>query len=219
MKKYKCIIFDLDGTMLNTEEMNMIPLQRLIKEQLNKYISYNDLLKYKAYSGKKTLELLGFNDIEKSYSKWVKYVNEYENGAELYDGFKEVIETLDKNNILCGISSSKTRAQYEIDFFKTGLQKYMKSVILAEDTENHKPHPEPLLKVAEILEVSPKEVIYVGDTFVDYNAAKSAGMDFAFAIWGASDTNGIEADYNLNEPKDLLKVLGCLLYTSDAADE
>ncbi|WP_027637625.1 HAD family hydrolase [Clostridium cadaveris] len=208
MKKYKCIIFDLDGTMLNTEEMNMIPLQRLIKEQLNKYISYNDLLKYKAYSGKKTLELLGFNDIEKSYSKWVKYVNEYENGAELYDGFKEVIETLDKNNILCGISSSKTRAQYEIDFFKTGLQKYMKSVILAEDTENHKPHPEPLLKVAEILEVSPKEVIYVGDTFVDYNAAKSAGMDFAFAIWGASDTNGIEADYNLNEPKDLLKVLG-----------
>lgn len=208
MKKYKCIIFDLDGTMLNTEEMNMIPLQRLIKEELNKDISYNDLLKYKAYSGKKTLELLGFNDIEKSYSKWVKYVNEYENGAELYDGFKEVIETLDKNNILCGISSSKTRAQYEIDFFKTGLQKYMKSVILAEDTENHKPHPEPLLKVAETLEVSPKEVIYVGDTFVDYNAAKSAGMDFAFAIWGASDTNGIEADYNLNEPKDLLKVLG-----------
>ncbi|GAA0675406.1 MAG: HAD family hydrolase [Clostridium cadaveris] len=208
MKKYKCIIFDLDGTMLNTEEMNMIPLQRLIKEELNKDISYNDLLKYKAYSGKKTLELLGFNDIEKSYSKWVKYVNEYENGAELYDGFKEVIETLDKNNILCGISSSKTRAQYEIDFFKTGLQKYMKSVILAEDTENHKPHPEPLLKVAETLEVSPKEVIYVGDTFADYNAAKSAGMDFAFAIWGASDTNGIEADYNLNEPKDLLKVLG-----------
>ncbi|MFQ9977942.1 HAD family hydrolase [Clostridium cadaveris] len=208
MKKYKCIIFDLDGTILNTEEMNMIPLQRLIKEELNKDISYNDLLKYKAYSGKKTLELLGFNDIEKSYSKWVKYVNEYENGAELYDGFKEVIETLDKNNILCGISSSKTRAQYEIDFFKTGLQRYMKSVILAEDTENHKPHPEPLLKVAEILEVYPKEVIYVGDTFVDYNAAKSAGMDFAFAIWGASDTNGIEADYNLNEPKDLLKVLG-----------
>ena len=34
MKKYKCIIFDLDGTMLNTEEMNMIPLQRLIKEEL-----------------------------------------------------------------------------------------------------------------------------------------------------------------------------------------
>ncbi len=35
MKRYKCVIFDLDGTVLNTERMNMIPLQRLVKEELN----------------------------------------------------------------------------------------------------------------------------------------------------------------------------------------
>lgn len=208
MKKYKGIIFDLDGTMLDTEEMNIVPLQRLIKEELNKDISYKDLLKYRAYAGKKTLELLGFNDIEKSYSKWVKYVNEYESGAKLYKGFDEVIKKLDKNGVLCGISSSKTRDQYKIDFLKTGLQKYMKSVILAEDTKNHKPHPEPLLKAVEILNIDPKEAIYVGDTIADYKASKLAGMDFALAIWGASDINGIEADYDLNEPKDLLEVIG-----------
>lgn len=207
MKKYKCIIFDLDGTMLDTEEMNMIPLQRLIKEELKKDIAYEDLLKYKAYSGKKTLELLGFEDIEKSYSKWVQYVNEYEVGAKLYNGFNDVMTKLDEKGILCGISSSKTKAQYEIEFLKTGLQKYMKSIVLAEDTENHKPHPEPLLKVANILGVSPKETIYVGDTLVDCKAAKAAGMDFAFAKWGASSFDGIEADYELNEPIDLLKVL------------
>ena len=38
------IIFDLDGTVLNTERMNMIPLQRLIKEELGLEINYNDLL-------------------------------------------------------------------------------------------------------------------------------------------------------------------------------
>lgn len=208
MKKYKCIIFDLDGTMLDTEEMNMIPLQRLIKEELNKEIAYNELLVYRAYAGKKTLELLGFENIEKSYSKWVNYVNEYENGAKLYDGFEEVIKGLDENGILCGISSSKTKEQYEIDFLKTGLQKYMKSVVLAEDTENHKPHPDPLLKAIEILNIEPEEAIYVGDTIADYKATKLAGMDFAFALWGATDINGIEADYDLNEPKDLLEVLG-----------
>ncbi|EKY22582.1 hypothetical protein HMPREF0216_03173 [Clostridium celatum DSM 1785] len=146
MKKYKCIIFDLDKTMLDTEKMNIIPLQRLIKEELAQDISYEDLLKYMAYPGKTTLKLLGFKDIETSYSKWVKYVNEYEEGAKLYEGFEEVIKTLDENGILCGIASSKMKDQYEIDFLKTGLQKYMKSVVLAEDTENHKPHPEPLLK-------------------------------------------------------------------------
>ena len=207
MKKYKCIIFDLDGTILDTEEMNIIPLQRLIKEELNQDIDYEDLLKYRAYEGKKTLELLGFKDVEASYQKWVKYVNAYESGAKLFDGFDEVIKTLEDNGILCGISSSKTKAQYEIDFIKTGLHKYMKSVVLSEDTKNHKPHPEPLLKALEILNIHPNEAIYVGDTFSDYKASKESGMDFAFALWGATSTEGIHADFNLNEPKDLLKVL------------
>ncbi|GAA0070900.1 HAD family hydrolase [Clostridium sardiniense] len=207
MKRYKCIIFDLDGTMLDTEEMNIIPLQNLIKEELGKDIDYDDLLKYRAYAGKKTLKLLGFKDIEKSYDKWVKYVNEYKDGAKLYDGFHEVIKSLNKNGVLCGISSSKMKEQYEVDFFKTGLQGYMKSVVLAEDTDNHKPHPEPLLKAVEILDIDPKDSLYIGDTIVDYKAAKSAGMDFGLAVWGAYDTSEIEADYNLNEPKDILRVL------------
>ncbi|MCE9655101.1 HAD family hydrolase [Clostridium celatum] len=207
MKKYKCIIFDLDKTMLDTEKMNIIPLQRLIKEELAQDISYEDLLKYMAYPGKTTLKLLGFKDIETSYSKWVKYVNEYEEGAKLYEGFEEVIKTLDENGILCGIASSKMKDQYEIDFLKTGLQKYMKSVVLAEDTENHKPHPEPLLKAVEILNLEPKDAMYVGDTLSDYKSTKAAGMDFGLAVWGAIDIKDIDADYYLNEPKDILKVL------------
>ncbi|MGL4571643.1 MAG: HAD family hydrolase [Clostridium sp.] len=208
MKNYKCIIFDLDGTILNTERMNLIPLQRLIKDELGNDTPYEDLLKYKAYAGKKTIELLGFENIEESYKKWVTYVNDFEESATLYEGFNETIKTLHENGIVCGISSSKMRKQYEIDFYPTGLQQYMKSVVLAEDTENHKPHPEPLLKAAEILNIEPKECIYIGDTIFDYKASKAAGMDFAIALWGASDLTGIEADYNLNEPKDILKELG-----------
>ena len=150
---------------------------------------------------------IGFKDIEASYSKWVKYVNEYEDGAKLYEGFDEVIKGLDENGILCGIASSKMKSQYEIDFLKTGLQSYMKSVILAEDTENHKPHPEPLLKAIEILNIEPKDAMYVGDTFADYKSTKAAGMDFGLAVWGATDLDGIKADHYLNTPKDILKVL------------
>lgn len=208
MKKYKCVIFDLDGTLLDTEEMNMIPLQRLIQEEKGEFIEYNNLLKYMAYPGRKTLEILGFEDIDTSYDKWVKYVNEYEEGAKLYEGFVEVIETLHENGIVCGISSSKMKAQYEIDFLKTGLHRYMKSIILAEDTENHKPHPEPLLRAIELLDIDPKEAIYVGDTISDYKATRAAGMDFALASWGARNTDGIEEDYYLKEPKDLVKILG-----------
>lgn len=207
MSKYKCMLFDLDGTVLNTERMNMIPLQRLIKEELGLEINYNDLLKYKAYAGIKTLEELGFKDIERSYSKWVKYVNEFEEGATLFEGFEEVFKELNNRNIICGIVSAKTREQYEIDFIQKGLDKYVKCEVLADDTELHKPHPEPLLKAAEILNISPSDCLYVGDTIFDYKASKDAGMDFGLALWGADFTEGIYADYDLKESKDLLKII------------
>lgn len=207
MSNYKCILFDLDGTVLNTERMNMIPLQRLIKEELGLEINYNDLLKYKAYAGKKTLEELGFKDIERSYSKWVKYVNEFEEGATLFDGFEEVFKELNNRNMICGIVSAKTREQYEIDFIQKGLDKYVKCEVLADDTELHKPHPEPLLKAAEILKISPSDCLYVGDTIFDYKASKAAEMDFGLALWGADFIEGINADYDLKEPNDLLKII------------
>lgn len=211
-KKYKGIIFDIDGTILNTERMNLIPLQRIIKEELNIDIKYDDLLKFKAYTGIKTLEVLGIKDIEKTYKRWVKYVNEFEEKAQLYKGFDLVIIKLYENGIKCGISSSKTKKQYEIDFIPTGLDKYIYTAVLADDTKNHKPHPEPLLIAANKMGINPKDCIYVGDTIADYKSSKCAGMDFALALWGASDLDGIHADYNLNEPIDLLKKLNISLY-------
>lgn len=205
MCKYKCIIFDLDGTVLNTERMNFVPLQRLVKEELGIKMDYNDLLKYKAYAGKKTLEDLGFKDIEKSYSKWVKYVNEFEEEAILYDGFNEVFKQLTDKNIICGIVSSKTRNQYEIDFVSKGLDKYIECEVLADDTERHKPYPDPLLKFTEIVGVNPKECMYIGDTIFDYKATKAAGMDFGIALWGADSLDGIKADYEFVKPIDILK--------------
>lgn len=207
MKRYKCIIFDLDGTILDTEKMNIIPLQRVIKEELNKEISYESLLKYMGYTGKKALEHLGIKDIEGVYDKWVKYVNDFEEGAKLYDGFHNVIVSLEQKGILCGIASSKTRKQYEIDFYKTGLHKYIKNAILADDTKNHKPHPEPLLKVAENLKVNPENCLYIGDTISDYEATKAAGMDFGLALWGVRNKTGINADYEFENPIDILNII------------
>ncbi len=203
--KYEAIIYDIDGTILNTARMNIIPLIKLCKEVQNKEYSYNDLLFILALPGKVTLERLGFDNIEANYAKWVQYVNEFEEGASLYDGFDRVIEEINSRGIIQGIVSSKTKAQYEIDFVPKGLDIYMKECVLTEDTINHKPHPEPLLLIADKLGIDPQKIIYIGDALSDYQCARAAGMDFGFAKWG-SIVDISDADYIFNSPLDILLI-------------
>lgn len=207
MKKYKAILYDIDGTLLNTLDMNMIPLLRIIEEETGQRWTYEDVLKFVPYPGMKVMEELGITDKETVYKRWVKYVNEYEGGAVLYDGISQVLKTLG-SHFLQAVVSAKTREQYEIDVVSKGLNQYIKAAVLADDTKKHKPDPEPLLLCLERLGLSADEALYIGDSFSDYSAAKNAGIDFGYAKWGSVSSEGIESpDYVLEQPWDLLMFL------------
>lgn len=201
--KYKAIIYDIDGTLLDTFAMNFYPLIQIIKEELNIEKSYEEVLKYAAYPGVKTLELLGIKDIEKTHQRWVKYVNEYPEKAKAYEGVEQLLQTV---KVKQGIASSKKRKQYQIDFVEKGLDQYIDAVVLEDDTPLHKPNPTPLLLCLEKLNVQANEAIYIGDTYNDYLAAKNAGMDFGYATWGIAQIEDIDATYILNSPLDILNM-------------
>lgn len=208
MKKYKAIIYDIDGTVLNTLNMNMYPLMKIIKEETGEEWTFEQVLKFAAYPGMKVMEELNVKDKEKTYARWVQYVNEYEEGATLYDGFEEVFQRFYDAHIIQAVVSAKTAKQYQIDFVDKGLDQYMETAILADDTDKHKPDPEPLLKCIERLNLSTNEVIYIGDALSDYQASKNSGMDFGYAKWGSVSSQGIDdPDYIFNQPQDLLKLL------------
>lgn len=207
MKKYKAILYDIDGTLLNTLDMNMIPLLRIIEEETGQRWTYEDVLKFVPYPGMKVMEELGITDKETVYKRWVKYVNEYEGGAVLYDGISQVLNTLG-SHFLQAVVSAKTREQYEIDVVSKGLNQYIKAAVLTDDTKKHKPDPEPLLLCLDRLGLSADEALYIGDSFSDYSAAKNAGIDFGYAKWGSVSSEGIESpDYVLEQPRDLLMFL------------
>ena len=85
MRKYKAIIYDIDGTILNTLNMNMYPLMKIIEEETNEKWTFDQVLKFAAYPGMKVMEELKVKEPEATYARWVKYVNEYEEGATLYE--------------------------------------------------------------------------------------------------------------------------------------
>ncbi len=207
MKGYKYIIWDIDGTLLDTISINVNTLMRIVKEELGEDKSYEELAKYMSYPGKIALKVLGIENVDEVHKRWVKYVNEDEIGALPYEGIKYVLDKLLENGYIQAVTSSKTRAQYEIDMVRNNLHKYMKAKVLFEDIENSKPHPEPLIKTMKILKAKPEECLYIGDMKSDYLCAKASSVDFALALWGCLDKEGIEAQYELEKAIDLLNIV------------
>ena len=203
--KYKAILYDLDGTLLDTADMNIVTLQRIIREELGVERSYEQLRYSFAQPGMQTIRELGVRDADGVYARWVRYVNEFPHPAAPYPGVAEALAGLQEKGILQGVVSSKKRRQYAIDFTAQGLDRYMAAAVLEEDTLRHKPDPEPLLLCLEKLGVSACEALYVGDTPSDCLAAHTAGMDFAFAGWGITPAEEIpDPEWILRRPEELL---------------
>ncbi len=153
------------------------------------------------------MEELQVANKEEIYARWVKYVNEYEGGAMLYDGFEQVFEAF-KTHFKQAIVSSKTKKQYEIDCVFKGIDQYMEAVVLADDISKHKPDLEPLFECLKRLNVKADEALYVGDALSDYQAAKNAQIDFAYAKWGSVLNQDMEqADFVFKQPIELLSLV------------
>ncbi len=207
MKKYKAVLYDLDCTLLDTMKMNLVPLQRIIKEEKNEDWSIHDLRPFMAYTGLKVLDLLHIENKEQTYERWVKYVNEFEEGAKAFPHVEEVLKKLHKNNIRQGVVSSKFKNQYQIDFVSKGLDRYMDLAILGDDTKLHKPNPEPIELAIQKMNLNKDEVIYIGDAYSDYQACVNAGIDFGYAAWGSFSDKGIHPTIRLNSVLDILKLV------------
>ena len=208
MKHYKAIIFDIDGTLLNTVDQNMYPLIRIIKEELDEDWTYEQVVPFTANPGLKTLEFLGIKDIDTVYARWVRYVNEYGPGAKPYAGIPELLDYAEEKGMKLGLVSSTRRPQYGIDMGRHGYDQRMAAAVLFEDTPVHKPDPTPLFECLRRLGVAASAALYMGDARSDMVAARAAGMDFAYASWGSFfPMERDEPDYYLDHPMDLVKYL------------
>lgn len=209
MKSYKAILYDLDGTLINTLDMNMYPLIRIIEEELGEAWTFQQVLRFSSQPGMKTMEELGIRDKEATYARWVRYVNEYEPGAIPFDGIHGILQAIQDAGIRQAAVTSKMSDQYEIDVVGNGLAGFLETAVLADHTLLHKPHPDPIRECLRRMNLSPEEVLYVGDAITDLQAAHSAGVDFGFAAWGAVFEDGMEqARYRFQRPEDLLILLG-----------
>ncbi|MBU3102271.1 MULTISPECIES: HAD family hydrolase [Clostridium] len=204
---YKCIVFDVDGTLLDTEIAVLSSLQKLVSEEINKNYSFEELRFALGIPGEVALNKLGITNILECSEKWNIYLKEYFHHVKIFDDIKESLVELNEMGVSIGIVTSKTKEEFLNDFVPFGLSNYFKLVVCADDTEKHKPNPEPLLKFIELSKVDKLETIYIGDTRYDLDCALGANIDFALALWGAKSSIGIDANYILENPKQILELV------------
>ena len=83
-----------------------------------------------------------------------------------------------------GIVTAKRRITVDLAFNVVPLRHLFDTVVGGDETERHKPDPEPLLLAAERMGVRPEDAAYVGDSPFDIRAAKAAGMRSVAVTWG-----------------------------------
>lgn len=197
------IIFDVDGTLIETALSNTLALQNTMKDLYGKEYSEDELQKLMGIPGDEALRKIGIKeeDIANTWIYWGNKVKEYSNYNYLFDGIKDMLDSLSKKFSLA-IVTSKTHAQLNEDLAHTGILDYFKLWICKEDTENHKPNPDPLIKVMEKANINVDEAIYIGDALVDYESATSAGMRFAHCRY-SEKTDDINCELIINKPIEI----------------
>lgn len=200
---YSTFIFDLDGTIIDSEMIGLSALQSTLKEQgIEK--SLDELRFSLGIPGLTTLEVLNIADIPTTLETWMEKEKPLMRNVPIFEGMIDVVSQLPKT----GIVTSQTIEEMNNSFYLLNIDHLFDSVVCASDTVKHKPHPEPLEKGIEQLGCSSHEAIFIGDSIYDMECAKSAGVDFGLALWGAKTIKGFQnADYILEHPKDILNLL------------
>ncbi|WP_218597850.1 HAD family hydrolase [Polaribacter sp. NJDZ03] len=214
--KYKAVIFDLDGTLVNSIKDIADAMNIVLKKR--EYPTYN-YETYKTFvgSGVKSLVIKALPDakpkteeVEECLIDMMQVYSEVcTNKTKPYEGILELLEALKTKNIKVSVLSNKEDTlTKKISAFL--LPDYLSPVLGLKVEVDKKPNPKVALEICEEIQVKPEETIFVGDTDVDILVAKNANMLPVGVSWGFRDKKGLiegGATHILEHPLDLLKII------------
>lgn len=126
-----------------------------------------------------------------------------------FTGAEFVVRELRRRGYLIGVVTSKSRELGRRGLELCSLDALLDVAIFLEDTDQHKPSPEPVLKALEKLDSAPGKAAYIGDSKHDLIAGRAAGVRTVAALWGPSTREALEheqPDFTAESISDLLDI-------------
>lgn len=209
----EAVLFDLDGTLVNTNQLIMDSFKYVFRTILKINPRDEEILQYFGEPLKKTLSRYDEKNVEQLYNAYIQYNEEkHDDVVQAMEGARETILGLKDRGINVGVVSSKRRRMVDKGLGVCCLSGLMDVIITPEDTEKHKPHGEPVIKACSVLGIDPVNALMVGDSHYDILCGKNAMAKTCLVKYTAVPIEGIlkyEPDFLIEKLMDLLDIIDC----------
>jgi pyrophosphatase PpaX len=209
--KVDTILFDLDGTLINTNELIIASFTHTLEHFRPQQYGREDIV---SFIGQPLVD--SFKEVDaNSVAEMVKMYKEHnlahhEEYVHAFEGVIETVKTLHGKGFKLGIVTTKMRDAVELGLEITGLSDYFTTIVTLDDVEKAKPDPEPILRALENLQSDVSSALMVGDSQYDIDAGKNAETLTAAVAWtikGRESLERLRPDFMLEKMPDLLNVL------------
>jgi pyrophosphatase PpaX len=194
--RFPVVLFDLDGTVIDSGAIILASMRHAAKEVLG--AEPPDELLMAAVGGpglEAQMHALDPERVEELVTVYRAHNEPLHDELVCCAGIDDLLLRLKDEGRRLGIVTAKRRATVELAFNVLPLRELFETVVGGDETEAHKPDPEPLLLAAERMNVDPTGCAYVGDSPFDIRAAKAAEMYAIAVTWGGiHDRAKLEAE-------------------------
>jgi 2-phosphoglycolate phosphatase len=219
----ECVLFDLDGTLIDTAPDFVCAVNALLKENGKLEISEQSI-KQTVSEGARALVKLAFHiDVEdENFSSLNQRLLELYDAqldntqAAPYPGIIELLDQLERTGVSWGIVTNKPE-KYTLKLLSNlNLYPRCKCIICPDHVEHTKPHPEPLFLAMAKFNTNSERTIYIGDHVRDIQAAKNADVMAVAAAYGYiapdNDPQQWYADFIVRESDQIIPLLNLLKF-------
>jgi len=195
MDKIRAVVFDCDGVMFDTADVNRLYYNRLLSHFNKPCLTQEQFVNVHMFSVKGAIDYL-FSEKENlddvyAYMKGLKYA-EFIKHMAIEPGLIALLDGLKENGYVRAVATNRTDTMSAV-LKEFELLNRFESVVTAADVEHPKPAPDQLLKIMDQFRLKPRQILFIGDSEFDEMAATGAGTVFA-AFKNASLT----ADFHFN---------------------
>ena len=217
MLDFKALLFDLDGTLLDTAPDFILAINKQLHLRGHKSLTGDAVRTSVTHGSIGIIESVyqikqehpDFSTLQQEFLEL--YLSNIAEKTALFTGLKLVLDNCKKYNIPWGLVTNKPLKYTAPLLAELGLDKLSATTICPDHVTEPKPHPEGLILACSQINIAPKDCIYIGDHIRDIQAGKSAGMKTIAAGWGYieefEDITQWQADWVIKQSTDLNALL------------